>query len=414
MTYAYGCIGKTLRHSFSKDIHEALADYDYELIELGEDELSSFFEKKEFRAINVTIPYKESVLPFLDCIDAEALAIGAVNTVVNRDGRLYGYNTDIYGMRALLRHAGLSVKDKKVLILGTGGTSKTAVALCRADGAREVLRISRTAREGALTYEQAYAQHADAELIINTTPVGMFPNNFDSPIRIDAFPRLCGVIDAVYNPLRTPLILEARRRGIAAEGGLFMLVAQGVRASELFLDTVYGEEVEERVFRRVLAKKESIVLIGMPASGKSTVGKLLSERLSRELIDTDARIEDIRGASAADILASEGEPVFRAYETDAIRSTAPLSGAVVATGGGAILRDENVDLLRQNGRLYFLDRSLHLLTPTADRPLSRDRDMLKARYEERHGRYLACADVHVYADGTPDEVAGLIEGDFLS
>lgn len=413
MTYTYGCIGKTLRHSFSKEIHASLADYPYELIELREDELAPFFEKKAFRAINVTIPYKESVLPYLHFIDEEARAIGAVNTVVNRDGRLYGYNTDAYGMRMLLRHAGISVQEKKVLILGTGGTSKTAFALCRADGAREVLRISRTAREGALTYAEAYDRHADADVIIHTTPVGMFPNNFDTPIDLDAFPKLCGVVDAVYNPLRTPLILDAQRRGIAAEGGLYMLVAQAVRASELFLDTVYDEATVERVFRRVKANKENIVLIGMPSSGKSTVGARLAERLSRELIDTDRVMEAERREAPAEILAREGEAAFRAYETEILRKLAPRGSAVIATGGGAILRDENVDMLRQNGRLYFLDRSLHLLCPTDDRPLSRDRDMLRARYEERYDRYLACADVRIPSDGTPDEAASLIEGEFL-
>ena len=412
MRYTYGCIGKTLKHSFSREIHRALApSNDYELIELSSEELSRFATEHPFRAINVTIPYKEEILPYLYSIDEHARSIGAVNTVVNRDGRLYGYNTDFYGMGELLRHAGVSVKDKKVLILGTGGTAKTAYAVCQAEGACEVLRVSRTAREGAISYEEAHTCHRDAEVIINTTPVGMYPSIFDTPLDIAHFPRLCGVIDAIYNPLRTPLILAARERGIAAEGGLFMLVAQAVRASEIFLDVSYPEGTAQRIYERMVKDKENIVLIGMPASGKSTVGARLAERLGRELIDTDAEIVRRAEASIPAIFAERGEGGFRELESEVIRSLAARCGCVIATGGGAVLRDGNVRALRENGRLYFLDRSLSKLLPTNDRPLACDRAAIEARYRERYGIYRACADLTVAGDGTPEEVAAIIEGD---
>ena len=231
----YGLIGEKLPHSFSKEIHEQLGYYQYSLKELKAEELESFILQKNFKAINVTIPYKQAVMPYLDEIDPDALAIGAVNTIVNRDGVLYGYNTDFGGMKALIEHAGVVMKYKKVLILGTGGTSLTARAVCERMGAKEILRVSRRETDGAITYEQAYADHSDADVILNATPCGMFPKIFDSPIDITKFPNLSGVIDVIYNPLQTRLILSARERGIDAEGGLYMLVAQAILAAERFL-----------------------------------------------------------------------------------------------------------------------------------------------------------------------------------
>ena len=265
----YGCIGEHLKHSFSKEIHNALADYEYEIREIERENLSSFAEKKDFLAINVTIPYKELIMPHMYYIDGHARSIGAVNTVVNRGGLLYGYNTDFYGMSMLIRHAGVEIEGKKVVILGTGGTSKTSLAVAEALGARKIIRVSRTAREDAISYEEIYLCHTDADVIINTTPSGMFPNIFDAPVDISKFPTLSGVIDAVYNPLRTPLILAAKERGIAAEGGLYMLVAQAVRASEIFIDTKYDESETERVYEKIKREKENVVLVGMPASGKA-------------------------------------------------------------------------------------------------------------------------------------------------
>lgn len=413
MSKLYGCIGERLKHSFSKEIHNALADYDYRIIEIPRDELGAFAEAKEFAAINVTIPYKEMIMPYLYKIDEHAKSIGAVNTVVNRDGKLYGYNTDFYGMSALLAHAGVSVMGKKVAILGTGGTSKTAYAVADAEGASEILRVSRTGREGAITYEELYERHTDVEVLINTTPAGMYPDIFTLAADIGKFPRLSGVIDAVYNPLRTPLISEAKRRGIAAEGGLYMLVAQAVRASEIFLDTKYDDCELERVYRKIASDKENIVLIGMPACGKTTVGKLLSKSLGRKVIDTDALITERAGKDIPTIFEEDGEAVFREIEAKIVRECAAMTGVIIATGGGAVLRADNVDALKENGRLYFIDRPLERLMPTGDRPLASTREAIKKRYEERYGIYTAAADVTVDAACNPRAVAEKIKKEFL-
>ncbi|MBR4960640.1 MAG: shikimate dehydrogenase, partial [Clostridia bacterium] len=260
----YGCIGKKLTHSFSKEIHKGLADYEYDLIELTEEEIPPFFAKKDFAAINVTIPYKQMVIPYLDTVSDIARRIGAVNTIVNRDGRLYGYNTDYYGMKALIERAGVELNGKKVLVLGTGGTSKTAQVVAADMGAAAVLTVSRTRTDTYIDYTDAVTLHTDAQVIINTTPAGMYPDCSAKPIDISAFNRLEGVIDAVYNPLRTNLVLDARERGIKAEGGLYMLVMQAVVAVEKFLDTEIAKEAADRVFASVFASKENIVLTGMP------------------------------------------------------------------------------------------------------------------------------------------------------
>ncbi len=408
----YGCIGEKLGHSFSREIHNVIADYDYELCEIAREELPAFAERADFSAINVTIPYKEQIIPYLHSIDRHAKMIGAVNTVVNRGGKLYGYNTDFYGMRELARHAGVVLSDKKVVILGTGGTAKTAFAVASAAGARRIVRVSRTAKDDAVDYDTLYSSHTDAEIIINTTPVGMYPNAFSKPVELCRFPSLCGVLDAVYNPLRTPLICEAKRLGVPAEGGLYMLVAQAVRASEIFTGNTYPEGEIERVYERLCREKENIVLIGMPASGKSTVGRILARGLSRRLIDTDELISESAGMEIKDIFEQYGEEHFRALECEAVRRAAANTGCIIATGGGAILRDNNVEALSENGRLYFIDRPLSLLIPTESRPLSSDRAAIERRYAERYDRYLATADVRVDGEPAAEIVAKTISEDF--
>ena len=408
----YGCIGEHLTHSFSKEIHNALTDYEYDIREVERESLDNFMQERDFCGINVTIPYKELVIPHLYYIDSAAESIGAVNTVVNRDGRLYGYNTDFYGMCELARHAGIDMSDKKVVILGTGGTSKTAVAVAKHLGAREVLRVSRTAREDAIDYAELYARHTDAEVIINTTPSGMFPEIYAQPIELSKFDRLTGVLDAIYNPLRSSLVLEALERGIAAEGGLYMLVAQAVRASEIFLGKKYPSGTSERVYESILKSKENIVLIGMPASGKTTVAGILSQLSGRDLTDTDDVIREISGMDIPTIFAERGERIFRDIETEAVMTSAKKSGRIIATGGGAILRDENVRALRMNGRLYFIDRPLESLIPTADRPLSSDRAAIEERYAERYPIYRAVCDVRIDASTDVCTVASKIFEDF--
>ena len=413
MNFEYGCIGESLKHSFSKEIHNALADYKYEIIEIPRDALDKFAKEKSFKAINVTIPYKEMIIPYLDFIDDAAKEIGAVNTVVNKNGRLYGYNTDFYGMSELISRVGIDLKDKKVIILGTGGTSKTAYAVARSMNAGVILKVSRTGKEGSITYSELYKSHSDADVIINTTPSGMYPNIFDAPVDLSHFGKLSGVIDAVYNPLRTPLIIEAKKRGIKAEGGLYMLVCQAVRASEIFLDIKYEKDVTDRIFKDIYRKKENIVLIGMPASGKSTVARILSKFLCRELIDTDDLIEKSENKSIPEIFAEYGEPYFRDAESREIKGIASLSGKIIATGGGAILRSENVDALRENGRIYFIDRPLADLIPTSDRPLSSDKEAITKRYEERYEIYKDCADVTVKVCGGAESVSDSITEDFF-
>lgn len=408
----YGCIGETLKHSFSKEIHNALADYDYRIIEIPKDKLLAFATEREFRAINVTIPYKELIMPYMDKIDSHAEAIGAVNTVVNREGKLFGYNTDFYGMSALIKRLEISLSGRKVIILGTGGTSKTARAVAKAMGARETVRVSREAREDAVDYDALYKYHTDAEVIINTTPVGMYPKIFDSPVRLECFPSLIGAVDAVYNPLRTPFVLSAKERGISAEGGLYMLVAQGVRASEIFLDTEYPEGTLDSVYSKIAREKENIVLIGMPASGKSTVGALLANALGRPLVDTDALIAERCGKPISDVFSDEGEAYFREVEAEVVREVSAMTGAVIATGGGAVLRADSVRALRENGRLYFIDRPPQSLIPTSDRPTASTREAIEHRYSERYEIYTKAADVRVDADALPKDVMDKILSDF--
>lgn len=402
-----GCIGKKLTHSFSKEIHAMLADYSYELIELTEEQIPAFFAHKDFDAINVTIPYKQTVIPYLDCVSDVARKIGAVNTIVNRNGRLLGYNTDYYGMKALLEKAGVCVDGKKVLILGTGGTSKTARVLTQDLGAADILLVSRRTSENTVTYAEAVQYHADAQVIINTTPCGMYPDCDAAPIDLAAFPALEGVIDAVYNPLCTNLILQARSRGVKAEGGLYMLVMQAVVAVEKFLDKTIDKTEADRVFAQILAAKENIVLIGMPGSGKSTVGRLLNVP-GFDFIDTDAEIEKRCGCSIRQLIEEKGEKYFRDLESAVISDVSSAGQRIIATGGGAVLREENVRRLRRNGKLYFINADLGRLRATGDRPLANTEEKIKNLFAQRSPIYHAAADVIV-----PDMPTAREEADYI-
>ena len=404
----YGCIGEHLPHSFSREIHGEIGSYAYELKELTPEELPGFMTSRGFMGINVTIPYKQAVIPFLDEIDETARAIGAVNTVVNRDGKLYGYNTDLYGLTRLIRRIGLDLSGKKVLVLGTGGTSRTASYAAEKLGARVVYRVSRTSREGSLSYEDVLRDHTDAQIILNTTPCGMFPRPAEQPLSLESFTRLEGVADAIYNPLRSRLVLDARSRGIPAEGGLYMLVAQAVRASELFLNMSYPDDLTDQIYDRILRRKENLVLIGMPGSGKSAVGKILTKTTGKPLADTDQLIVEKAGKSIPEIFREDGEPAFRDLESEIIRELSLQGGQVISTGGGAVLRPENVTLLRQNGRLFWLDRAPDSLVPTDDRPLADTAAKMKQLYQEREPVYRASADMIIPVFGTPEDTASLI------
>lgn len=405
----YGLIGERLGHSFSKEIHERLG-YDYELCEVAPEALNGFMKAKNFEGINVTIPYKQAVIPHLDEIDEVASEIGAVNTIVNRDGKLYGYNTDFYGMERLFEHAEVDPYGKKVAVLGSGGTSKTATAVLRSLGASEIITVSRS---GEVSYNDLYESHSDVEIIVNTTPVGMFPNISGKPVEINRFDRLSGVIDAVYNPLNTTMVLEAKERGIPAEAGLYMLVAQAIRASELFLNTRYPSYMTDVIYDGIRAEKENVVLIGMPSSGKSTVGRLLAEKLDEKFIDTDELITEKIKMPIKDFFALHGEEKFREVETEVIREIAGRGGLVIATGGGAILRRENLTSLRYNGNILFIDRPLNLLIPTDSRPLSSDRMALENLYMTRISIYNEACDSRIEAIGTPIEIAENILENYL-
>ena len=407
----YGLIAQKLSHSFSKEIHGKLFDYPYELHELAPEELEDFLRRREFAAINVTIPYKEAVIPYLDEISQRAKDIGAVNTIVNRNGKLFGDNTDFLGMVALIQRAGIVIKDKKVLVLGSGGTSKTAAAVAQHLGCKKVYRVSRSGRDGCITYQQA-AQHSDAQIIINTTPCGMYPNIDESPVAVENYPCLEGVVDAIYNPLRSKLVCDAQNIGVRAVGGLYMLVAQAVYAAEKFVDRSVPEEKLEEVYGQMMAQKENIVLIGMPGCGKTTVGKQLARELGAEFIDTDEEIVRVDGRTIPEIFSQEGEKTFRDMETEAIGAIANRQHAVIATGGGAILRPENVRLLKQNGRIYFIDRPLSELEVTADRPLSCDKEKLARRYQERYEIYLSSCHRRVPSVSDAEHVAKVIKEDF--
>ena len=424
----YGLIGEHLPHSFSKEIHGKCASYEYKLCELTPEEVGPFMTAAEFSAINVTIPYKQTVMPYLYSIHKAAKAIGAVNTVVKREGRLYGYNTDFYGMRALVRRIGIDLAGKKVLILGTGGTAHTARAVSAAEGARLVLTVGRRAEGKIISYEAAYTEHSDAEVIFNTTPCGMYPyadggpQIASTPIDVTRFPSLVGVVDAVYNPLRTNLVMDCLRAGIPAEGGLYMLVGQAVVASRVFL----GEEFEavaadpmtdtltEKVYREIVTEKENIVLTGMPGSGKTTVGRLLSEALGRPLIDTDAEIVKEAGKEITEIFREVGEAGFRELESRVVcRVAGATTGAIISTGGGAILSDRNVRALGRTGRIYFLDRPLSALLPTDDRPLASTAEAIRRRYNERYERYLATSNVRIQNESTAKDAALAIRKEFF-
>lgn len=400
----YGLIGEKLGHSFSKAIHERLG-LEYELCEIAPDALDAFMREKNFLGISVTIPYKSAVIPYLDEIDEAAKSIGAVNTIVNRGGRLYGYNTDYYGMMDAIKREYIYTKDRKVAILGSGATSKTAKAVFEALEAGEILTVSRGEKEGCITYDQLLSQHIDTEIIVNTTPVGTYPDSYGAPVELMVFDNLSAIVDVVYNPLNTAMAQEARLGGVKVASGLYMLVSQAVHAAELFLDKKIEAETIDRIYEEVYKEKENIVLIGMPSCGKTTVGKIIAERMGRKFIDTDSIIEMRAGMTISDFFKKYGESKFRELESEVILEAAKETGAVIATGGGAALCKANRIALEYSGKLYYIDRSVENLVATKDRPLSRSREALEALYNERFMDYGSVCWLRINGDRTPDEVA---------
>ena len=389
----YGLIGNPLGHSFSKPIHEALGGYAYRLCPLEPEALPGFLQRRDFLGVNVTIPYKAAVIPYLDQVDPMAKAIGAVNTIVNRGGRLIGYNTDYLGFLHLARETGVDFAGKNLLILGSGGTSHTVSAAARAQGARRIQIASRAPRPGQLSYEQALAQ-PDVELLVNTTPLGMYPNNQACPIDPGAFPCLTAVLDVVYNPLHTCLVQQARALGLAAAGGLAMLVAQAKYAAELFLNRPLEDDALTAISREIWAKQANLVLIGMPGSGKTQIGLRAAALLGRRALDADEEIVRRAGMSIPDFFARHGEEAFRRLETEVLGDFGKLSATVIATGGGVVTRPENRDLLRQNGVPVHVRRPLEELN-TEGRPLSKDMESLRRMERERMPLYRRFADAQI-------------------
>lgn len=395
----YGLLGRTLRHSYSPQIHALLGDYEYRLFEVEPQDLEAFLKKREFGGINVTIPYKKDVLPYLSGISDNAKRIGAVNTIiVKEDGGLYGDNTDYDGFLCLVQKSGFQVKGKKALVLGTGGASLPISAVLSDLGAREVVFISRS---GENNY-QNLSRHADADFIVNTTPVGMYPNNLKAPLSLSEFPNLSGVLDIVYNPQKTKLILDAERLGIPAYSGLLMLVAQGKRAAELFLGHDIPDSETDRIFKKLSTEMQNIVLVGMPGCGKTTVGKALAEQLNRPFFDADEEILKRTGKSAEAWIEACGEAVFRQKETEVLESLCKQSGTVIATGGGAVTVPENADILRQNSIVFFINRDVSVL-PVEGRPLSKA-TALSEMYEVRLPMYRSVCDYEIAADGSVEAV----------
>lgn len=395
----YGLIGAKLGHSYSKIIHEKIADYTYTLLPLPtEAEARAFFEKREFAAVNVTIPYKQMVIPCCDEVDPRAKAIGAVNTVVNRGGKLYGYNTDYAGFAYLAKAHGVDFAGKTVLVLGTGGTHATVSAVCRDGGAKEILTASRTGKDGALTYEQAAAR-SDVQIVVNTTPCGMYPQTGQCLLDIAALPHLEAVLDVVYNPFATELVLRAKDRGLAAAGGFEMLVAQAVYAAEYFTGRALDcETLIPKISRELQKELQNVVLIGMPGCGKSTVGAALAQKLGKTFVDADAEIERRTGKAIPDIFAQEGEEAFRRYEADIIADLTRQNRQVIACGGGVVKTPQNLHALRQNGPVLWVQRPIEKLA-TAGRPLSKGSEALRRMEHERLPLYRAAATGTVCNDG---------------
>ena len=390
----YGLIGEKLGHSFSKIIHEKLADYTYELCPLAKDELDAFMTAKQFKAINVTIPYKQDVIPYCDVLDDSAKRIGVVNTIVNRDGKLYGYNTDFAGFLYNLNAHGITLKDKKVMICGSGGTCKTVTAVAEYMGAKEILVVSRSKKENAVTYEECI-RHKDVDVVVNASPKGMYPDNGESPLDLSNFPNCKAVVDVIYNPLKTRLLQQAEQLGMKAVNGLEMLVAQAKFAVEHFLSTEIENDKIDQITLELLKQLTNIVLIGMPSSGKTLTGKALCKYIDKTVVDTDAVIVERSGMSIKEMFARHGEAYFRQWEHDVIEEFSKQNGLIIATGGGAIKNEENIQNLKQNGVVMFIDRDLEHLLVTDDRPLSKDTNAVAKLYEERYPLYTKYGDLRV-------------------
>lgn len=406
----YGLIGEHLSHSFSKEIHEKLADYTYDLCPLTKEEFPVFMKQHDFKAINVTIPYKIDCMAYLDEIDEKAQAIGSVNTIVNRDDRLYGYNTDYDGFAYMLKRHGVSIQGQKVLMIGDGGAAKAITKVLKDFHAKEILKVRRSKSANTISYDEVYQQHMDADIIINTSPSGMYPHDDDDcPLDLTAFKDLKYVVDIIYNPLRTSLCVQANNQNVPSIGGLEMLIAQAKVAVEHFLSTSIEDHAIHEIYRDMMKEMTSIVLIGMPSSGKSSIGRQLAEDLHKEFYDVDTQIEQIAKKSIKNIFQDEGEAYFRDLETKVILQLSQKKQAVIATGGGSILRKQNVNALKRNGMLCYIRRDIDKLLVDDARPLSKSRAAIQEMLDIRAPLYEAAADICIDNNNDLDTVIEMIK-----
>lgn len=395
-----GLLGAKLGHSYSKMIHEELGGYPYDLIELDEEQLDLFLRKQEFDALNVTIPYKKTVIPYLNQIDEKAKQIGAVNTIVCRDKKLIGTNTDYYGFYFMLQQAKIEVTDKKVIVLGNGGAAQAVIAVLKQLKAKEIILVKRNPSSETISYEACYQDHCDAQVIVNTSPVGMFPHLQECPIDLDMLPHLESVADIIYNPLRTRLIVLALEKGCKTAQGLTMLVGQAAQAIELFSQQSVSLTRIKQMTKKIIQEKRNLVLIGMPSCGKSTLAKRLSNMLDRPMVDSDDEIVKKAGMSIRELFDTQGEQAFRKIEKEVIDELSQRTGLIIATGGGVVKNLENCRSLRQNGFVVFVDRNPNYLLVDPNRPLSKDRETILAMYSERYLLYRQAADVVVKNNGS--------------
>ncbi len=394
-----GLLGRKLSHSYSPKIHSMLGSYDYVLFEKEPEELEYFLKNGDFSGINVTIPYKKKVIEYLDDLSPAAKEMGAVNTIVRRsDGSLIGHNTDCFGFSSMVKKSGLQVAGKKVLVLGSGGASATASAVLQKMGAHAVI----ISRSGESNYDNLHI-HADASVIVNATPVGMYPDTGISPVNPDLFLKLEGVLDLIYNPARTQLLLDAEKRNLKTENGLWMLVAQAKESAEWFTGQKIPDTRIAEIYSALKSQTENVVLIGMPGCGKSTVGPILAKKMQRRFADADTAVAEKAGISIPEIFEKFGEPGFRELETAVLAELGKQSGLVIATGGGCVTMEQNYPLLHQNGCIFWLQRELSTLS-SEGRPLSKSGNP-EQMYRIRKSMYQSFADHTVDNNGTAEECA---------
>lgn len=399
----YGLIGEKLGHSFSKQIHETLADYTYELIELQKNEVETFIKQKDFAALNVTIPYKQTVIPYLDYIDDKAKEINAVNTIVNRNGKLYGYNTDYLGFKYMCNFHNINFNNKKVIVIGNGGAAQAIKAAVNEANPKSLIIVDIIKNNECISYEEL-DKHYDANIIINTSPVGMYPNTYKQAIDLINFDQCEAVIDVIYNPLRTQICVQAKNLNMINVNGLEMLIAQAKYAVEFFLDKTIEDKCINDIYTKMLLDMKNIVLVGMPSCGKTTISSLLSKQLNKELIDIDEQIVKTTNSDIPTIFKLEGETSFRKYEHNCIQEVAKQTNKIISTGGGAILDKTNIDALKMNGIVIFIDRDLDkLISIDPNRPLLNNSDAITNLYINRIELYNNYSDIVIKNNGTLEE-----------